>query len=277
MDNVTKNYFSVSELAHLCNISRQTVLYYDKHDILKPNFIDDNGYRYYHFKEYLMLELILNFRKLGMPIDEIKSYIDNKSTANLAALLKTKISEYEKTIAHMKTLITDMNTLHTQLSQIPYQYIDTFQLDFRKKEFLILSPLINKKAPIKERIKMLGNLNLKIYKSGHLKYSPVSWIIKEQDFFNTDCKQKRYYCLPAIDNIDNENIICLPNGLYFTYTFQGSFQPQADKIKSKIINYLKANNLKLISPIKISAIKNFWTTNDKNSYISTISAAIERL
>ena len=37
------NYFSVSELAALGNVSRQTILYYDKHNLLKPNFIDSNG------------------------------------------------------------------------------------------------------------------------------------------------------------------------------------------------------------------------------------------
>lgn len=275
MDSITKNYFSVSELAYLGNISRQAILYYDKHNLLKPNFIDDNGYRYYHFKEYLMLELILNFRSLGMSIDEIKLYINNRSTDTLENLLVSKIEEYENKIKHMQCLINDMNIIKQQLNTINNYPIDTFKVIYQEEELLLLSPLISKNSPIKERIKTLGNFNLTIYKSGHIKSSPVSWIIKKQDFFSNNCKEKRYYCLPITTNTNNkQNIIALPKGRYLIYTFQGSFQAQANEIKNKIIDYLNNNNLKIMSSIKISILKDFWTTNDRKNYISVISVAI---
>lgn len=279
MDSVTKNYFSVSELAYLGNVSRQAILYYDKHNLLKPNFIDNNGYRYYHFKEYLILELILNFRRLGMSIDEIKLYINNKSTYNLESLLVNKISEYEDTIKHMQCLINDMVNMKQKIANIDNYALNSFQIVTRKEEYLLLSPLISKKSPIKERIQTLGKFNLNIYNSEHIKSSPVSWIIKKQDFFITNCKEKRYYCLPIeidihIKDNNTQNIIYLPQGHYLTYAFQGSFQAQATELKNKIINYINTNHLQISSDIKVSVLKDFWTTNDRKNYISVISAAI---
>ena len=112
------NYFSVSELAALGNVSRQTILYYDKHNLLKANFIDSNGYRYYHFKEYLILEIILNFRKLGMSVDEIKAYINEKSPEALDNILMNKATEYELTIKKLKCLLADIEIVRTNLAAI---------------------------------------------------------------------------------------------------------------------------------------------------------------
>lgn len=94
--DLNKKFLSVSELSELCNISRQAVLYYDKHNLLKPNFIDYNGYRYYHFKEYTKLEIILNLRKIGLSLEQIKEYLNNKSENKLYNLLETKVNDYKK-------------------------------------------------------------------------------------------------------------------------------------------------------------------------------------
>ena len=40
-------YFTPGELAKLFGISKQLLLYYDKNDIFSPEFVDENGYRFY--------------------------------------------------------------------------------------------------------------------------------------------------------------------------------------------------------------------------------------
>lgn len=44
---MTKNMLTVSRLAKSLNLSRTTVLYYEKQGLLKPRFIAENGYRWY--------------------------------------------------------------------------------------------------------------------------------------------------------------------------------------------------------------------------------------
>ena len=40
--------FTAGEIAKLSGLSKQTILFYDKKGILKPDYVDpDNGYRYY--------------------------------------------------------------------------------------------------------------------------------------------------------------------------------------------------------------------------------------
>lgn len=270
------NYFSVSELAALGNVSRQTILYYDKHNLLKPNFIDSNGYRYYHFKEYLILEIILNFRKLGMSVDEIKAYINEKSPEALDNILMNKAEEYELTIKKLKCLLADIEIVRTNLAAINKYNVGSLTIHQQEQEILILSPLVDKKAPIKTRIKILGNFNLPLYKSNHFKSCKVSWIITANDFLNGECRKKRYYCSPTYVDSNNKKKIILPAGNYLTYIFQGAFQPQATKIYDIITQYLHKQHLKIISPIKITTLKDFWTAKTRDDYISMLSVAVEK-
>lgn len=270
------NYFSVSELAALGNVSRQTILCYDKHNLLKPNFIDSNGYRYYHFKEYLILEIILNFRKLGMSVDEIKAYINEKSPEALDNILMNKATEYELTIKKLKCLLADIEIVRTNLAAINKYNVGSLTIHQQEQEILILSPLVDKKAPIKTRIKILGNFNLPLYKSNHFKSCKVSWIITANDFLNGECRKKRYYCSPTYVDSNNKKKIILPAGNYLTYIFQGAFQPQATKIYDIITQYLHKQHLKIISPIKITTLKDFWTAKTRDDYISMLSVAVEK-
>ena len=51
-------YFTPGELAKLLGISKQLLLYYDKNDIFSPEFVDENGYRFYVLSQYFTLQII---------------------------------------------------------------------------------------------------------------------------------------------------------------------------------------------------------------------------
>lgn len=61
--SIKDNYFFAKELAELHKISKQTLIFYDKKNILKPAFIDNNGYRMYSLKQYFILDIILDLKK----------------------------------------------------------------------------------------------------------------------------------------------------------------------------------------------------------------------
>ena len=66
MSKNPKLYYTAGELADLFELPKQTLLYYDKMGVLSPEFISENNYRHYSLKQYLILEVILNMRKLGI-------------------------------------------------------------------------------------------------------------------------------------------------------------------------------------------------------------------
>ena len=63
-----RKYFTAGELAAIFNISKQSLLYYDKVNLLSPDFVSENGYRNYSIQQFLDLEIIVNLRALDISI-----------------------------------------------------------------------------------------------------------------------------------------------------------------------------------------------------------------
>lgn len=274
-ENIGKAYLSVAELSELYNISRQTILYYDKHNLLKPKFVSHTGYRYYHFHEYQRLEVILNLRKIGLSIQEIKNYFEHKSNKALSIILDKKIAEYNQTIINATILVNDMQKLKAHLQTINDIKLNEFVTAQYPARNFIISNLVSKQASIKERIKELGHTNLAIYKAEHFKYFFTSWIITKNDFLSQHYNTNRFYCIPTNDN-NNLSCLTLPAGLYLSYSFRGLYQKQSNDIGQEFLAYLHKNKYKLLSHVLIQSQQGYWLANTKNDYINTLSVCIHK-
>lgn len=61
-----KDYFSIGELADFQQISKQTLIYYDKIGLFQPAYVDpQTGYRYYSASQIDYLDTILIMKKIG--------------------------------------------------------------------------------------------------------------------------------------------------------------------------------------------------------------------
>lgn len=65
------HYYSVSEMASMFGLSRQTLIYYDKIGLFSPSTRNEAGYRLYLPTQIPRLRLICTMRDLGLPLEEI--------------------------------------------------------------------------------------------------------------------------------------------------------------------------------------------------------------
>ncbi len=87
------NLFSIGELAKFQNISKQTLIFYDKIDLFKPSYVDpENGYRYYTSGQLDYLDTILIMKKIGFSLKEIKNHMKNYTTENSLAFLNRQLT-----------------------------------------------------------------------------------------------------------------------------------------------------------------------------------------
>ncbi len=67
----------IGELSKICNVSTQTLRYYDREAILCPEEVDkSNGYRYYSLKQVEVLNRIMKLKELGFGLSEIKKILE---------------------------------------------------------------------------------------------------------------------------------------------------------------------------------------------------------
>ncbi len=115
-----ENMFSAGELAKLQNISKQTLLYYDKIGLFNPSYTDaENGYRYYSAEQLDYLDTILIMKKIGFSLNEIKEYLKNYTTENSMLLLKNQLSIIQNKIDELSLI---KNRLERRCNQIENIY-----------------------------------------------------------------------------------------------------------------------------------------------------------
>ncbi|MFR3298402.1 MAG: MerR family transcriptional regulator [Fusobacterium sp.] len=91
-----KKFYTISEIAEFFNISRQTLIYYDKIDIFKPAFIDENGYRYYSRDQFSELSFIISLKNSGFSLNNIKEYFKSRNPEESLSFLEEKILDIER-------------------------------------------------------------------------------------------------------------------------------------------------------------------------------------
>lgn len=100
---------SISEMAQIHDISRQTLIYYDKIDLFKPEIIDEkNGYRYYSTLQIPLLREICFLRSIGMSLEDIRksnSYNNSESTIELLESQYAKINKEIDKLESQKKMI----------------------------------------------------------------------------------------------------------------------------------------------------------------------------
>lgn len=110
-----RDQFLIGELASLFQISTDTLRYYDKIELIKPDITGKNGYRYYSIRSFFKLSRILFLKDLDIPLDEIKGYMENKNTEKLIRMLHQKQMDLDFKIQSCLNLQAKINQKLTLL------------------------------------------------------------------------------------------------------------------------------------------------------------------
>ncbi|MGB7872831.1 MAG: MerR family transcriptional regulator [Anaerolineales bacterium] len=107
--------YTVKQLSTLAGVTPRTLHHYDQIDLLKPESVGENGYRYYGEMSLLRLQQILFYRELGFSLDSIREMLGRPEFQILDALeehreslrgrmrrLERLIQTVDKTINHLK-------------------------------------------------------------------------------------------------------------------------------------------------------------------------------
>ena len=95
---------TIQAFSKLCGCNPQTLRYYDKVGLLKPDRVDRfTGYRYYDEDQALTFVKIKNLQQAGFSIDEIKPLLDG-SDETVYRAFEGKIAEQQARLETMKEI-----------------------------------------------------------------------------------------------------------------------------------------------------------------------------
>lgn len=101
--NSDSQWLTISEMAKVCRVSRQTLIYYDKNDLFKPEYIDAKGYRYYSIYQIPFLREIYALKETDVPLKEIIDNLKSRNVKNTRDLLEVKKERIQDEIAELQS------------------------------------------------------------------------------------------------------------------------------------------------------------------------------
>ncbi len=108
--------YSVGQLAEHSGITVRTLHHYDAIGLLTPSHRSSTKRRLYDRENVLRLQQILNYRTLGMPLDQIRSILDDPAYDCRAALLDQRKAVLQQ-IARSEALIRGIDEALSLIDQ----------------------------------------------------------------------------------------------------------------------------------------------------------------
>ena len=234
---------TIGQFAALHGINKKTLMWYDEIGLFKPAAINpENGYRCYNYHQSPILETILLLRELNVSINEIQTFMHNRSAQNLKCLLDEKIADLDRSIMHLqavrKTLCShrqDMITLLTiNLSEISI---------IEKEERHLVTVDIDQNTSFEKEVELITAETVK-YQLGRLHDASYGSMIAVSSLHsgNFDDYTKLFIEIPSLPSKSGLHI--QPKGLYLRAFHKGSWERIPMRYQA-ILDYAKIHSLTL--------------------------------
>ena len=94
--------YTISRLARQFDLSRSTLLYYDRIGLLRPSGRSRSNYRLYTESDRCRLERIRTYRQTGMALQDIAAILDSVMEGTAARLLEDQLDALDAQIATLR-------------------------------------------------------------------------------------------------------------------------------------------------------------------------------
>lgn len=245
-----RNLISISEMAKLHGLTRQTLIYYDEIDLFKPVQVDDNGYRYYSRRQIPFLREICFLKNLGIGLREIVAHFQARDPQKEMALLK---SQKEK----LTLEIAQLNKKRDAINQRISIYEEAVDADAMQIHEPFIKPFQARKALFKEYVQPINRENLHltlmslwqdIFKKENVPSGGFGSILKQKGILSGDFLSGAGSCVfvPPWSE-DHANTVTLPAGLYACmYKYGMPYETSHAKL---LWEWIQANDYELMGDI----------------------------
>ncbi|MGN1162360.1 MAG: MerR family transcriptional regulator [Christensenellales bacterium] len=262
----------IGEFSKLAKSTVKTLRYYDEVNLLKPVFVDDNGYRYYEIEQLNDLVMIVELRKLDLPIVEINKIIKSNQ--------KEKVLEN-----HLQFLLQEYTKKQQQISLIK-KYIakakkGEFMQRYEAKEIVVPKNIVYYKHGIIDSMQNIfdfvlsagaevkqHNPNLQCKDYCYITYTAKEYKEKDVELeyveavkdFGKESESIKFRRDPEIKAISVEH--------------RGSYA-NLSQAYAYALNYVKEKGFEIAGPIREVYIHGCWDEQDENNYLTEIQIPIK--
>ncbi|HBD01316.1 MAG TPA: MerR family transcriptional regulator [Lachnoclostridium sp.] len=243
MSKNKNEYLTTGEFAKFCGIPKHILFHYDQIELFQPEIVKENGYRYYSFRQFDTFSIISALKMLGMPLKDIKKYMDERDPEKLVNLLEQKSNEVDKEIKKLKNTRREIESLKDlTLNALSVKY-NIIEPAYHKSMKALCSTFMDNGNDnsypdfLTELIAFRNNSNASM-----IDFLGASLTID-------NIREKRFnsfsYLYTKTNNADKKNnTLVREEGWYLQVYYKGSYQ-NIDEMYTDIIQYAMEHQIKL--------------------------------
>lgn len=263
--------FSIGEVSKYQNISKQTLIFYDKIGLFRPAYVDpDNGYRYYSAGQIDYLDTILIMKKIGFSLSEIKEHMQHYTIDSSLVAFKNQLSVIDEQIRQLHLIRSRVQHRCEQMEHAK---------SHREKENLVLMEEMDVPYILIHDVKepyTLTEISIatkQCFADAFQKNLPVflqcGVIVPLTQIRNGHYTAAAKVFLPIEKNDEANNIQQLPAGTCVSIYHVGDYL-SIGRSYQKLLDYCETHSLEIISDSYEFCINDYLTSRDEEEYITKI-------
>lgn len=265
------NFFSIGELSRYQNISKQTLIYYDRIGLFRPAYVDpDNGYRYYSAGQIDYLDTILIMKKMGFSLREIREHMQHYTIDSSLAVLRRQLTVLERQIGELRLIQSRLLHRCTQMENAKAcMDREAGVVEEEAEARCILCHAVEAPYSLRE----ISIATKQCFAEAFQKNLPVffqSGVIVPLQRIRDDRFTEASAAFLPIEKLDGvANLHQLPAGRCVSLLHVGDYL-SIGRSYHKLLDYCAAHDLEIVSDSYEFCINDYITTYDENEYITKI-------
>lgn len=251
MGDTMKEKYLIGEVSKLFNITRDTLLHYDKIGLLSPKKDDKNGYRYYNIEDLNYLTDIIFYKSLNLSLKDIHKAIKDSSPEEILDLIKEKEIYIKKELDKIKKVQQRLESMKISVEECINDSKKIELVKDEKESYFFLE--ITKENNFNDFIDIIEKIqNINQYTFDYVEFS---FLIDEGVLFDKDADKKIKWGLTITENIDEikNNIdsksIEFVSEEKYMYTVIALNNNDYENWIDYVRNIVKENNIDVAGPI----------------------------
>ena len=225
--------FTAGEFAKLCGISKQTLIFYDKENIIKPRERDEyNGYRYYTADQLEQMDSILILREIGLSLAEIRAYLANRSLRSSLQLLEGQREAIRKKLDHLTAVQGRIDRKIDSLRRLDREDF-TFRLETLPEQLLAVEE-VRPPCGILQVDMALKRLMKRMKREDMDHFYQVGDIVPLEALERKQFLHFRWAFLPVEEREEGVTVLSRPAGEYAVQTHHGPYTRMGETYRAML-------------------------------------------
>lgn len=269
----SEQYFSTSEFANICGVTKHTLFHYDEIGILKPEIVKENGYRFYSINQFSTFDIISILKEAGTSLKEIKGYIEHQDPGVFLDILienNKKLETEQKKIKRMRNCLQNIieTTRHAMQADCGHPRIKECE-----EEYFIAIQLCGMDSE-KDKIEKIYDQYKYCVDTNQINGLPTGVIINKYNIEIGQYDTLEYFFSIMNCKYNNEWLYIKPKGKYAIIDHKGSYENKAVSY-NMLKKYIDDNNMSIVGNAYEYELLGYTAVGNPDKYVIEIAIQVE--